>query len=173
MTLILGKIEGGRRRGWQRMRWLDGITNPMDMTLSKLQELVMDEEAWHAAAMGLQRIGHDWSTEMNWTELCPAVPDGIHYFRQFFGSRLLEGPFEFSSLPGNWPVPAVPGDWWPQVILSLQEASLSPCSQILPWTEALNALWHLLALTDLGISNGPRIPTHQCTKWLSWNQIPN
>ena len=93
-TLMLGKIEGGRR-GWQRRRWLDGITNLMDMSLSKLWELVMDREAWHVAVHGVAKSRTRLS---NWTELgllmsgAVFLPCGLFGLRRFnFGAYRLLG----------------------------------------------------------------------------------
>ena len=117
-TLMLGGIGGRRRRGWQRMRWLDGITDSMDMSLSEVQEFVMDREAWsaaiHGVAKSLTRLS-DW-TELNWTEL-KRVSTHTHEYRILAGRRAQSSHVLINTI-------------WPVVFFSIVE--LVPTESIIP-----------------------------------------
>jgi len=98
-TLMLEKIEGRRRRGRQRMRWLDGITDSMDTSLSKLQELVMDREAWHASIHGVAES--DTTERLNWTNWLIIFPSSLPEFSQGIGLRKRQ---ILKTLGNNWPL---------------------------------------------------------------------
>ena len=97
-TLMLGKIEGGRRRGRQMMRWWDDITDSIDMSLSQLRELVMDREAWCAAVHGVTKSQHDWVTELNWTIMISFAIQTVSYFASVALSGWYLCPFDLFPL---------------------------------------------------------------------------
>ena len=95
-TLMLGKIEGGRRRGWRRMRWLSGITDSMDMSLSKLRSWWWTGRPGMLQSVGSQRVGHNWATELNWTDSLPLIYHRI--FVYFFKSKFYHLQSTFSII---------------------------------------------------------------------------
>ena len=151
-SLMLGGIWGRRKRGWQRMRWLDGITDSMDVSLSELQELVMDREAWRAAIHGVAKSRtrlSDW-TELNWTKLCNCD------VTQIFSPAL--------AFPDTWLMQWLQIEWGTSVrwstMLTASRAHLQGSAEMelqrtkrhqscpLPvgkcWFVSLSGLWHIL-----------------------------
>ena len=166
---MLGKTEGRRRKGWQRMKWLDGITDSMDLSLSKLWELVMDREAWRAAVLGLAEL--DPTERLNWTEQKEQYKKIGLFIQIIWGKktgeelRAAHTPFQFSSsvvsnslwphglqhtrLPCPSPTPRAysnsgPSSWWFHPTISSSVVPFSSCPQSFPASGSSNQVAKVL-----------------------------